>query len=303
MLLLHTRSYFAFSEIAPRKHFPNIKLLSWPWLSEPCTEHISVLGQCMLNCYPFPPLLYHRTWSSSALNSVWITWLGWHRLLLSGKWTETCWRISSAEPAAVEPSKTDLATEAAVAPQRTRRLSAGSACLLTEGWDHVCQIRLSCFTPASMMWQEAASSRGPAVAGKLWLQTVSISGHLISLYFSINLAKWPSYDFNICTHFETSLRCFRSFYSTLHQSLDVLSGIVAGFCCCFGWFFFFFRVFAQWRNSERPKQTLSKKTRGVQLPSIHYHFFALLLLQSCQANQTEELRLQVSFRKRVRFKL
>lgn len=55
-----------------------------------------------------PLRLSFRTWKSSALSSVWITWLRWPRPLLSGRLTGTCSKISYVEPAAVEPSKTDL---------------------------------------------------------------------------------------------------------------------------------------------------------------------------------------------------
>lgn len=57
-------------------------------------------------CALFP--LSFRTWKSSALSSAWITWLRWPRLLLSGRLTATCSKISYVEPAAAEPSRTDL---------------------------------------------------------------------------------------------------------------------------------------------------------------------------------------------------
>lgn len=48
-----------------------------------------------------------RTWRSSASSSVWTTWQRWPRLQPSGRSMATCSKSSSAEPAAVGPSKTD----------------------------------------------------------------------------------------------------------------------------------------------------------------------------------------------------
>lgn len=121
-----------------------------------------------------------------------------------------------------------------------------------------------------------------------WYHFIFLSIWLIDQVTTLIFALISKHLWNVSIPF--LVHCIRVWMCYLESG----RGFVFGWCL---------RLFAQWRNSERPKQTLSKKTWGVQLPSIHYQFFALLLLQSCQANQTEELRLQMSFRKRVRFKL